>query len=509
MGEERDSGAGAGVTFILFGATGDLARRKLLPALYHLWTRNAIDRSMQIVAVSRRPMDDDGYRAYARAALKEFIGADADAREIDGFVRGIVHARVDIEQPQDFATLAQVVEQSESAMESRGHRFFYLAIAPDHVAMTVAGIQAVGLTSTSGWKRLVIEKPFGVDRVSAQKLNDALYTAFVEDEVFRIDHYLGKEMVQNIEVLRFANSLFETVWNNQTIANVQITSSETVGVMERAGYYEQAGAIRDMVQNHMLQMVMMVAMEPPSRLKMEAIRDEKVKVLRSLRRFDTPAEIAESVVRGQYVAPAGADPDVRPYRAEAGVAPSSMTETFVAARLYIDNFRWAGVPFYIRTGKRMQVKATEIVVQFRDMPKQLYFNKDGNLPPNRLVIRIHPVEGMSLCLCAKHPGRDESVVPITLDFSQETDASYDAYERLLQDALVGDSTYFTRWDEVSLAWRFIDPIAQVFAQAAELPLHPYAVGTMGPTAAYDLVGRDGVKWWPVYGESSPVERGRN
>jgi glucose-6-phosphate 1-dehydrogenase len=508
MSEERNSGAGAGVSFILFGATGDLARRKLLPALYHLWTRNAIDRGMQIVAVSRRPMDDDGYRAYARAALKEFIGTETDATDIETFLSGIVHARVDIEQPEDFSRLAQVVEQGERQFDGGGNRFFYLAIAPDHVAVTIAGMLAAGLTETHGWKRLVIEKPFGVDHASAQKLNDALYTAFVEDEVFRIDHYLGKEMVQNIEVLRFANSLFETVWNNQTIASVQITSSETVGVMERAGYYEQAGAIRDMVQNHMLQMVMMIAMEPPSRLKMEAIRDEKVKVLRSLRRFETPEEIAEAVVRGQYTATAAAGADVRAYRSETGVAAASMTETFVAARLYIDNFRWAGVPFYIRTGKRMRVKATEIVVQFRDMPKHLYFNRDGNLLPNRLVIRIHPVEGMSLCLCAKHPGRDESVVPITLDFSQETDASYDAYERLLQDALLGDSTYFTRWDEVSLAWRFIDPIAQAFAHGSQLQLHPYAAGTMGPAAADDLLGRDGFHWWPVYGESSSVEPGR-
>ncbi|MCL6632687.1 MAG: glucose-6-phosphate dehydrogenase [Alicyclobacillus herbarius] len=490
--------------FILFGVTGDLAKRKLMPALYALYRNHDLPANYAVVGVARSRMDDAGLRQLLVDSLHQYARYDMDEdKDFEAFASRFSYCPVDVSQPSQFVRLKEHVEAVEARYGLHAqNRMYYLAMAPEFFGPIATQLQASGLTNTRGWKRLIIEKPFGHDFASAQALNEELRKAFDEEEIYRIDHYLGKEMVQNIEVIRFANSIFEPVWNNRSIASVQITSSETVGVEDRASYYEKAGALRDMVQNHMLQMVMMIAMEPPSRLKMEAIRDEKVKVLRSLRRYNAN-EVRHNVVRGQYQSGWLGDKAVPAYREEHGVARDSKTETFVAARLYIDNFRWAGVPFYIRTGKRMSVKATEIVIQFRSMPKNLYFNRSGDLGPNRLVIRVNPAEGLSLHLNAKRPGTDETIVPIQMEFSQQTDASPEAYERLLFDAMWGDSTFFTRWDEVSLAWKWVDPIAQAFAADAELPLHPYAAGSSGPLAADALLQEDGFAWWPVYGEDRP------
>ncbi|SFU35383.1 glucose-6-phosphate dehydrogenase [Alicyclobacillus macrosporangiidus] len=490
-------------TLFLFGATGDLAQRKLLPALHSLFVDKRLPERFVVIGVARADLTDETFRSLVREAALRF-GRNADAGEDwPAFLRHFHYVQADARRPEDFARLRARAESLETEHGLPGHRLFYLALAPDFFAPTARALGESGLTACRGWRRLVIEKPFGHDQQSAIALNDALRKVFEEDEIYRIDHYLGKEMVQNIEVLRFANSVFEPLWNNRAIANVQITSSETVGVENRAGYYEAAGALRDMVQNHMLQMVMMVAMEPPSRLKMEAIRDEKVKVLRSLRRY-SPEEAVHHVVRGQYTAGRIQGQDVSGYREEPGVAAGSNTETFVAARLYIDNFRWAGVPFYLRTGKRMAAKATEIVIQFRDMPKDLYFNTGGRLGPNLLVIRVNPQEGVYIQLNAKHPGTDERIVPIAMEFSQAPDRSPESYERLLWDAMQGDSTFFTRWDEVSLAWKFVDPIAAAFTRP-DTPLHPYPAGSWGPTASDRLLAEDGFRWWPVQGQDTPVD----
>ncbi|MCL6548319.1 MAG: glucose-6-phosphate dehydrogenase [Alicyclobacillus sp.] len=491
--------------FILFGATGDLAQRKLYPALYSLYQDNLLPDPFAIIGVARSRMDDGQFRSFVRESVGKHGRKPSEAPGDTGgwpdFAERFFYRSVDVNRSEDFQELRQLLDQVGAQAGALANRVFYLAMAPEFFGKVALQLKEHGLLDTRGFKRLIIEKPFGHDLASAHELNGELYQVFDESEIFRIDHYLGKEMVQNIEVIRFANSIFEPVWNNRSIANVQITSSETVGVEDRAGYYETAGALRDMVQNHMLQMVMMVAMEPPSRLRTEAIRDEKVKVLRSLRRYSAD-EAARHVVRGQYGPGRVLGEPVPGYREEKGVKPDSHTETFVAARLFIDNFRWAGVPFYIRTGKRMALKSTEIVIQFRNMPEHLYFNEDGRLGPNLLVIRINPVEGMYLQLNAKRPGTEGGVVPVAMEFSQPRDSSPEAYERLLYDAMRGDSTYFTRWDEVSLAWKLVDPMAEAFADN-RVPLHAYPAGSWGPEAARALPSQDGFSWWPVYGEETP------
>ncbi|MCL6445439.1 MAG: glucose-6-phosphate dehydrogenase [Alicyclobacillus sp.] len=487
--------------FVLFGATGDLAKRKLLPALYNLHRAHLLPQPFAVVGAARGQMTTDQFHALVKESVQQFSRQEPnDDPEWADFIQAFSYCPLDATAASDYQNLRSMVETLERELGLPGNRVFYLAMAPSLFGPVTLNLRDCGLTQGNGWKRLIIEKPFGRDYESAKQLNEQLRQVFEEEEIYRIDHYLGKEMVQNIEVIRFANSIFEPVWNNRSIANVQITSSETVGVEDRAGYYESAGALRDMVQNHMLQMVMMVAMEPPSRLKTEAIRDEKVKVLRSLRRYQ-PAEVAANVVRGQYGAGTVNGQAVKAYREEPNVKPDSQTETFIAARLYVDNFRWAGVPFYIRTGKRMARKSTEIVIHFKDMPKHLYFNQDGNLGPNLLVIRVNPVEGMYIQLNAKRPGTDGTVIPVAMEFSQQQDNSPEAYERLLYDAMRGDSTVFTLWDEVSLAWKFVDPIAEAFASGSPA-LETYAAGSWGPDASKGLLASDGYHWWPVYGEET-------
>lgn len=489
--------------FVLFGATGDLAKRKLFPALYSLYRDGLLPTPFRVVGVARRPVADTEFRRNVRQSIDEFSRHAADDSSWSDFVSNFFYCPADSNIPDDYLKLKSIVEDVERQAGLPGNRMFYLAMAPDFFGTVAQNLDQSGLSKTQGWRRLIIEKPFGHDLPSAQALNEELCKVFKEEEIYRIDHYLGKEMVQNIEVIRFANSMFESVWNNRSIASVQITSSETVGVEERAGYYESSGALRDMVQNHILQMVMMVAMEPPSRLKTEAIRDEKVKVLRSLRRYSVE-DAVNNVVRGQYARGELHGEAFPAYQEEHNVNPTSQTETFVAARLYVDNFRWAGVPFYIRTGKRMAVKSTEIVIQFRDMPKHLYFNPDGELGPNLLVIRVQPAEGVYMQLNAKQPGTEGGVIPIVMEFSKSQDNSPEAYERLLFDAMRGDSTFFTRWDEVSLAWKFVDPIKQAFLEN-RIPLSFYPAGSWGPSESDALTAADGFTWWPMHGQERLAE----
>lgn len=489
--------------FFIFGATGDLARRKLFPAFYSLYREGKLSDRFAVIGLARRPRTNDQFRDDVLQSIREFARyKPEDNGQWKAFADHFHYMPLDINKPEAFAALRDLAASLDESYGTGGNRLFYLALAPELFGSVSFNLRDSGLLDSPGWHRLVIEKPFGYDLASAEKLNDQIRQVFREDEIYRIDHYLGKEMVQNIEVVRFANAFFEPLWNNRYISNIQITLSETVGVEERGGYYDHAGALRDMGQNHMLQMITMMAMEPPSRMEPEDIRDEKVKVLRSLRVYRDADEVRSHVVRGQYGAGELKGKPVRGYREEDGVPADSMTETYFAAKVFVDNFRWAGVPFYIRTGKRLPVKTTEVVVEFKNMPEDVYFSRKTKLEPNLLVFRVNPTEGIYLKMNAKRPGSQWGIVPIAMDFCQSCEVGIntpEAYERLLYDAARGDSTYFTRWDEVALAWTFVDKIESVWRESSA-DLHTYAAGSWGPDAAVQLLARDGFKWWPVNGQ---------
>ncbi|MBC7343289.1 MAG: glucose-6-phosphate dehydrogenase [Clostridia bacterium] len=475
---------------IIFGATGDLARRKLFPALASLAAQKLLPNRFAVVGLARRPETNSSFRNYLKATIQQYAPRQLPSGAIEEFLLPRTHyIQADIHDPDSYARLQAILVGLEDGGNTTRNHIFYLALAPEHFQTVAQNLQRSGLVPgqpyTQSWPRLVIEKPFGWDLESARRLNQALRNVFPEEAIYRIDHYLGKEMIQNLMVIRFANAFFEPVWNNKYIDHVQISSLETDGVGTRATYYEKAGALRDMVQNHMLQLVSMIAMEPPANLDTNDIREEKVKVLRSLQPF-TPQTIRKNAVRGQY----------QGYRSETGVRSNSTTETFVALKLAIDNFRWARVPFYLRTGKQLAQKAIEIVVQFKSLPEILYFKEYGELLPNLLAIRIQPLEGVFLRLNAKRPGTNDFIIPIKLDFCQNCEVgtnSPEAYERLLLDAMRGDQTLFTGWEEVEYSWRFVDPLAQEWSQT--LPPFPnYAAGSWGPEAAQQLLLRDGRQW---------------
>ncbi|GIP49264.1 glucose-6-phosphate 1-dehydrogenase [Paenibacillus sp. J53TS2] len=492
-----------GAVFFIFGATGDLARRKLFPAIYSLYREGKLAEDFAVVGVARRPRSDEEFKDDLYRSIEEFCRYKiSDKEQWVRFAEHFSYKSLDINNVDGYRELRELTESVETRFGIPGNRLFYLALAPELFGSVSFNLQKGGMLSTSGWHRLVIEKPFGYDLQSAQKLNEELSQVFKEEEIYRIDHYLGKEMVQNIEVIRFANAFFEPLWNNKHIANVQITLSETVGVEERGGYYDHAGALRDMGQNHMLQMLTMIAMEPPSRLFPEDIRDEKVKVLRSLRPYDSAQEVKEYVVRGQYTEGETRGKKLPGYRQEDKVDPNSNTETYFAAKVFVDNFRWAGVPFYIRTGKRLPVKTTEVVVEFKQMPTNVYLGQKHTLEPNLLVIRVNPMEGIYVKINAKKPGSESQIEPLAMEFCQSCLVginSPEAYERLIHDAAQGDSTYFTRWDEVATAWAFVDRIAAAWAQNPS-DISTYPAGSWGPKEADELLAKDGFHWWPVNGQ---------
>lgn len=492
-----------GAVFFIFGATGDLARRKLFPAIYSLYREGKLAEDFAVIGVARRPRTQEEFRDDVHRSIQEFCRYKV--KDEDAWTRFAEHfsyKSLDINNIDGYHELRELTETVESRFGIPGNRLFYLALAPELFGSVSFNLQKGGMLNSGGWHRLVIEKPFGYDLLSAQKLNEELNQVFKEEEIYRIDHYLGKEMVQNIEVIRFANAFFEPLWNNKHISNVQITLSETVGVEERGGYYDHSGALRDMGQNHMLQMLTMIAMEPPSRLFPEDIRDEKVKVLRSLRPYGSAQEVKENVVRGQYTEGEAGGKKLPGYRQEDKVDPNSNTETYFAAKVFVDNFRWAGVPFYIRTGKRLPVKTTEVVVEFKQMPTNVYLGQKHNLEPNLLVIRVNPMEGIYIKINAKKPGSDSKIEPLAMEFCQSCQVginSPEAYERLIHDAANGDSTYFTRWDEVATAWAFVDRIASAWAQNPA-DISKYPAGSWGPKEADELLAKDGFHWWPVNGQ---------
>jgi len=483
---------------VIFGGTGDLANRKLYPAVYNLFLSGMLPEEFALVSVGRREKTDNEFREDAAQAIVQFSRPNEGTRNsLWKILSRFYYHTVDFYDDEGYKRLKSILNELDHQYGTEGNRIFYLAVAPEHFAPVVERIYRSGLhlNGLSSWSRVVIEKPFGKDLKSAIELNRAITGVFNEDSIYRIDHYLGKEMLQNIMVIRFANTLFEPLWNNRYIDHIQITSSETVGVENRGGYYEGAGALRDMMQNHMLQLLMLTAMEPPVNLDTQSVRDEKVKVLKALSPIKGD-DVIHNVVRGQYGAGIINGKPVKGYREEDRVSPNSNTETFIAMKLMIDNIRWGGVPFYLRTGKRLPYKMTEITVQFYDSPRVLYFKEFDGLKPNAIVIKIQPQEGVLLQFNAKKPGTRNEIIPVGMDFCQNCsigEVSPDAYERLLYDVLRGDSTLFTRWDEVEYSWRFIDEIAEKWEEI--LPDFPnYPAGSWGPKEARELIERDGRKW---------------
>ncbi|MGE8078162.1 glucose-6-phosphate dehydrogenase [Peribacillus loiseleuriae] len=481
------------MTFVLFGSTGDLAKRKIFPALYNLYAKQKMPQKISIIAVGRKEMSDSDLQAYVKRSLQTFSRSIIDDEtSLTDFLNAFRYSQFDATKIEDYQSLRDLVEQREKELHIPENRMFYLSVGPEFFDLIALNIKESGLGSTKGWKRLIIEKPFGHDLESARLLNANLTKAFEEEEIYRIDHYLGKPMVQNLEALEFANPVLQTLWNNQHIANVQITASETVGVEERAGYYDKSGALRDMFQNHMLQMLMMTAMRKPNRISATDIRNEKRKVMESLRPL-TKEEVGLHVIRGQYTSGEMDGEPMRSYLEEPGINPTSMNDTFIAAELWIDNSFWSGVPFYIRTGKRMKEKSTRIVIEFKDSSQELYKDQHEQVVPNLLIIEINPNENVTLQLNSKNPMTGE-VEPIKVNFTSNQKDVPEAYERLIYDAFRGDSTFFAHWNEVELAWEWVQPIIDAFSEGS-VPLTHYESGSYGPKEADQLLQNTGFKWW--------------
>jgi len=483
---------------VIFGATGDLTRRKLIPALYNLAADGNLPAGLAVVCFARRDKTSEGFREELGEAARKYSRRPVNDELWNRFAASIFYHRSSFDDPSGYLSLGKELDSLDQRMGTHGNRLFYLASSPTEFDVILENLRSSGLSQAKPgtWSRLIVEKPFGTDLPSARRLNEAVGSAFPEEDTFRIDHYLGKETAQNLMVLRFANTVFEALWNHRYVENVQITASEPLGVETRAGYYEKSGALRDMVQNHLLQLLCLTAMEPPTDLSADAVRDEKVKVLRALRPL-TGKSVAENVIRAQYTEGFINGCEVPGYRQEPGVAPDSVTETYVALRLHIDNWRWAGVPFFVRVGKRLPKSGTEIAIQFRPTPPVL-FNRESQLQDaNTLVIRIQPDEGISFRMAAKMPGALLQIEPVKMDFHYGTSfgkPTPEAYERLLLDAMSGDATLFARRDEVENAWTFIDGIRTAWDDGAAPRLDFYPAGTWGPREADELLAQDGAVW---------------
>ncbi|MFO3688352.1 glucose-6-phosphate dehydrogenase [Staphylococcus felis] len=477
----------------IFGATGDLSHRKLFPSLFHLYQQDHLNEQIAIIGIGRRQLSNDDFRAQVKKSIQAHV---QDTKHLDKFLQHVFYQPHDVNDEASYKKLLKLSESLDEEFSLGGNRLFYLAMAPQFFGIVTDYLKSSGLTQTSSFKRLVIEKPFGSDLASAELLNEQIRRSFKEEEIFRIDHYLGKDMVQNIEVLRFSNAMFEPLWNNKYISNIQVTSSEILGVEDRGGYYESSGALKDMVQNHMLQMVALLAMEPPISLESDDIRSEKVKVLKSLQVLE-PEEVQNHFVRGQYDEGTINGQTVKAYRNEDKVSSTSVTPTFVSGKVLINNFRWAGVPFYIRTGKRMKRKSIQVVVEFKEVPMNLYYEKDKHLDSNLLVINIQPNEGVSIHLNGKKYVQGIETEPVQLSYSmsaQDKMNTVDAYENLLFDCLKGDATNFTHWEELKATWKFVDAIQEQWDKFdPEFP--NYESGTNGPLESNLLLSRDGFKWW--------------
>jgi glucose-6-phosphate 1-dehydrogenase len=484
---------------VIFGASGDLTKRKLVPALYKLYQESLLAGEFAVVGISRSPMSDDEFRARMKDAIKTYSESRAvDEAVWSNFAPGLFYVPGDLGDAGAYERLGELLAQIDRERGTAGNRVFYLSTAPEHYGTAIQRLGAANLAKPAGasWTRIIVEKPFGTDLASAIKLNEEVAAVFDEDQVYRIDHYLGKETVQNLLVFRFANGIFEPIWNRQYIDHVQITNAESIGVEGRGAYYETAGVLKDMIQNHVFQVLSLVAMEPPASLAANAVRDEKIKAMQAVRPIP-PERVDEFAVRGQYGAGAVGGKPVIGYREEPGVSPESRTETYAALKLHFDNWRWAGVPFYIRSAKRMPKRVTEIAIQFKEAPHLLFGHLgEGQVEPNQLVVRIQPDEGITLRIGAKIPGQVTRIRWVNMDFRYGASfgvASPEAYERLLLDCVLGDSTLYARRDMTERGWEIVMPILEAWGRSgAEFP--NYEAGTWGSPALDALIERDGRKW---------------
>jgi glucose-6-phosphate 1-dehydrogenase len=483
---------------VFFGASGDLTKRKLVPALYKLKQERKLPPELTIVGVARREWSHDFFREQMREGMTEFSSGLGSEEAWNEFAQGLFYCPGDIDNPLSYQKLKAFLGELDDLRSTRGNRVFYLSVAPKFFPEAIRQLGSAGMLDDPHKQRLVIEKPFGRDLSSAQALNRVVTQVCREEQVYRIDHYLGKETVQNLLVFRFANTIFEPLWNRQYIDHVQITVAETVGVEDRAGYYESSGALRDMVQNHLMQIFCLAAMEPPNSLDADAIRTEKVKVLQAAHLADV-RQLDQCAVRGQYAAGWSKGKPVPGYREEPGVNPQSITPTHVALKLTIDNWRWQGVPFYLRTGKRMPKKVSEVAIQFREVPYRIFQSAAKQASPNVLTLRLQPNEGIAMRFEVKMPGGDLRSRSVEMDFSYGSSfgksSGGDAYDRLLLDCMMGDQTLFTRSDEVEAAWQVITPVLAAWEEPTDPSLIPqYEAGTWEPQAAEDLINRDGRRW---------------
>ncbi|HEX6712723.1 MAG TPA: glucose-6-phosphate dehydrogenase [Thermoleophilaceae bacterium] len=486
-------------TLVIFGASGDLAKRKLLPAIYNLAHEGALPERFNLIGCARSEWSDDEFRDVAKEAIEKFSRRKPDATVLDGLLSAARYVPGTFDDPELFGKIDQIAEAEDLEAGIHFNRVFYLSTAPQFFETIAEQLGRSGLNKhLESEVRIVVEKPFGHDLASALHLNSALLSVFEERQIYRIDHYLGKETVQNTLVLRFANGIFEPVWNRSYVDHVQITASEEVALEGRAGYYDTAGALRDLIQNHLLQLLMLTSMEPPVSFSANDIRDEKVKVLHAIKP-PTVDEVPQMAVRAQYSAGNAGGKDVAGYLEEEGVKEGSSTETFAAVRLKVDNWRWAGIPFYIRTGKALARKTTEIVITLKPVP-HLAFEQQGSLGvhPNQLILAVQPNEGVSMSLMAKIPGSRMRVRPVNMEFLYGTSflsQSPEAYERLILDTMRGDATLFARNDEVEAAWRIVDPILEAWSKDTD-PVPQYAAGSPGP-AEQDTILLDDDKWHPL------------
>jgi len=495
-GHERP---GDSCTIVIFGASGDLTKRKLLPALYNLKALKLLPADFAVIGVASSEGNDEMFRDKITGDIKQFATRPVEQAEWDDFSKRSYYLQGDFNDVDTFKHLANKIADVQKTWNLPGNVLFYLAVSPTFFAKVVEQLDGVGLTGEKpeAWRRIIVEKPFGRDLASARELNASLTKHVTESQIYRIDHYLGKETVQNIMVFRFGNSVFEPIWNRRYIEYVQITVAEELGVELRGGYYDHSGVMRDMVQNHILSVLSLIAMEPPSSISGDSVRNEKVKVLESIRPMD-PEEILANTVRGQYGAGVVGGKNVPAYRTEPDVDPKSNTETFVAMKLKVENWRWAEVPFYIRSGKRLAAHTTQIVIGFRRAPLLLFGTEiQNNVTPNRLVIHVQPDEGITLDIHAKRPGPSINVANVPLDFSYADFGEHTAatgYETLLYDCMVGDTTLFHRYDSVDASWQIVDPILDVWQALHARDFPNYAAGTWGPAAADHLIEKTGHSW---------------
>jgi len=482
---------------VMFGASGDLAKRKLLPALYDLAVHACLAPRFRLLGFARTEMTDDQFRSNTGDALAKKDGPGADAAKRQEFLKQLHYFSGNYDDPASYQQLAQRLDELDREGHLAGNRLFYLATPPEVYPHVIEQLGRAGLAkpkSNGSWTRVIIEKPFGRDGASARELNATVLKVFDESQVYRIDHYLGKETVQNLLVFRFGNGIFEPLWSRNYIDHVQITAAEALGVERRAAFYETAGALRDMIQSHVLQLMSLVAMEAPANFDATSVRNEKIKILQSIRPLD-PEAVWKSVVRGQYGAGSAMGGAVPAYRQEPGVNPSSATETFVALKLMVDNWRWSGVPFYLRSGKRMPRPATEIAIRFKQAPHMVF--QGSSIEPNSLVLNIQPDEGISLSFGAKAPGSQMQIRPVTMDFLYRQAfgaGSREAYATLINDCIRGDATLFDRADSVEAAWGLVDPILKAWRDAAAPPFPNYPAGSNGPRAADELLTSEGRRW---------------